>query len=55
MKTIISLDVELDEERQWDWGLNDEDYNFFPHFEEEDAEQPRMKHEREELTAPLTS
>ena len=26
--------MEFDGERKWNYGPNDEDYNFFPHFEE---------------------
>ncbi|CAA7045430.1 unnamed protein product [Microthlaspi erraticum] len=48
-KTIISRNVIFDEEGEWDWRSNDEDYNFFPHIEEEDLEQPA-----EEPIAPPT-
>ena len=37
-KTIITRDVVFDEEKEWDWGPHDEDYNFFPYFEEDDIE-----------------
>ena len=26
----------LMKKREWDWGPHDEDYNFFPYFEEDD-------------------
>lgn len=34
-KIIISRDVEFDEKGAWDWGVQEEDYNFLPFFEEE--------------------
>ena len=54
-KTVISRDVEFDEEGEWDWGSHEEDYNFCPYFEEEDMEQPRMEQDREVPTTPPTS
>ena len=41
-KTIINQDVIFDK-GYWDWGQHDEDYNFFPYFEEDDMEQPRIE------------
>ena len=35
-KIIISRDVEFDEEDEWDWNTPQEDYDFFPFFEEEE-------------------
>ena len=49
-KTIISRNVIFDEEGEWDWRSNNEDYNFFPSFEEENVEQPR-----EDPATPPTS
>ncbi|KAG7565068.1 Zinc finger CCHC-type superfamily [Arabidopsis suecica] len=54
-KTIISRNVVFDEEGEWDWKSNEEDYNFFPHFEEDDSELTREEPPREEPTTPPTS
>ncbi|XP_020572604.1 uncharacterized protein LOC110019319 [Phalaenopsis equestris] len=54
-KTTSSRDVIFDEGEEWDWGLHAEDYNFFPYFQEEDVEQPRIEEEREEQTTPQTT
>ncbi|GAU35304.1 hypothetical protein TSUD_389290 [Trifolium subterraneum] len=37
-KTIISRNVVFDEEGEWNWRSSNEDYNFFPQFEEDDVE-----------------
>ncbi|MCI71216.1 copia-type polyprotein, partial [Trifolium medium] len=37
-KTIISQNVVFDEEGEWAWKSSNEDYNFFPQFEEDDVE-----------------
>ena len=34
-KTIISRDIEFDEEGAWDFHSQENDFNFFPDFEEE--------------------
>ena len=52
-KTIISRDVEFDEEGAWDFGSQENDFNFFPGFEEE--EQSTVEQQREEPTTPLVS
>ncbi|CAL9218311.1 unnamed protein product, partial [Arabidopsis halleri] len=54
-KTIIRRNVVFDEEGEWDWKSNEEDYNFFPHFEEDDSELTREEPPREEPTTPPTS
>lgn len=50
-KIIISRDVEFDEEGAWDWGIQEEDYDFLPFFEEEEQE----NREQQELTSPSLS
>ena len=37
-KTIISRDVIFNEEEEWNWESQNEDYNFFPYFEEENVD-----------------
>ncbi|KAK4257721.1 hypothetical protein QN277_007276 [Acacia crassicarpa] len=55
-KTIISRDVEFNEEEEWNWSLHDENYNFFPNLvEDEEVEQPMMEQEREETITPPPS
>ncbi|KAG7593894.1 Reverse transcriptase RNA-dependent DNA polymerase [Arabidopsis thaliana x Arabidopsis arenosa] len=54
-KKIISQNIVFDEEGEWDWKSNEEDYNFFPHFEEDDLELTREEPPREEPTTPPTS
>jgi len=36
-KTIISRNVIFDEEGEWDWRSSNENFNFFPQFEEDDV------------------
>ncbi|CAB75469.1 copia-type reverse transcriptase-like protein [Arabidopsis thaliana] len=54
-KTIISRNIVFDEEGEWDWNSNEEDYNFFPHFEEDKPEPTREEPPSEEPTTPPTS
>ncbi|MCI76932.1 copia-type polyprotein, partial [Trifolium medium] len=42
----------FDEEGEWDWRSSNEDYNFFPQFEEDDVE---PEEPREDHTTPLAS
>ena len=54
-KTIISRDVILNEEEEWDCGKWNEDYYFLPYFKEDDMEHPRIEQAREEHTTPPIS
>lgn len=56
-KTIISCDVEFDEENTWNWDVCNQDYNFFPLFEEEDAQSmvEQTSEEQQGLATPSTS
>ena len=40
-KIIISHDVEFDEKSSWDFGSRENDFNFFPDFEEEEHAQKK--------------
>ena len=50
-KTIISRGVEFDEEGAWDFESHENDFNFFPGFEE--VEQVLEEQQREEPTTPF--
>ena len=52
-KTIISHDLEFDEESTWDFGSQENDFNFFPSYEEE--EQATIEQQREQPTTPLAT
>ena len=52
-KTIISHDLEFDEEGAWDFGSQENDFNFFPSYEEE--EQATIEQQREQPTTPLAT
>jgi hypothetical protein len=51
-KTIISRNVVFDEEGEWEWRSSNENYNFFPQFEEDDVEPDEP---REDLATPSAS
>lgn len=50
-KITISRDVEFDEEGAWDWGVQEEDYDFLPFFYEEE----QKNGERQEIISPPLS
>ena len=52
-KTIISRDVELDEECAWDFKSQENNLNILPSFEEE--EQATVEQPREEPSTPLAT
>ena len=52
-KTIISNNVEFDEEGAWEFNYQENDFNFFPSFEEE--EQATVEQPIEEPTIPIAS
>ncbi|KAK2411591.1 putative mitochondrial protein [Trifolium repens] len=51
-KTIISRNVIFDEEGEWNWRSSNENYNFFPQFEEDDVE---LEEPREDPATPPAS
>ncbi|KAK2456950.1 putative mitochondrial protein [Trifolium repens] len=51
-KTVISRNVVFDEEGEWDWRSSNENYNFFPQFEEDDVEREEP---REDPATPPAS
>lgn len=53
-KIVINHDVEFDEESSWDWDVQEENYEFFPYFDEE-KEHPMIEQVTKEQATPPAS